>query len=243
MKERIIRTRVKRRGENSTEQIPSRGTILALISLLLILAIIIAYIPAASRRKQTTAPFVSTVVDVSRSHTSAERRSGFAALETALDAALPRGSEVHLWQFDRDVRSAYHGLPNSSRDLWGIEDEASTFISTTHGTYIGKALAALLPEARRADAEGRDVAVIAIIDGGDDDPTATRRQVAELAKLTHLKAVWLVGPRTADGLRSMVETSFAALGQRLIVSGKYDMASGFQMFRASLQARTHGDRQ
>jgi hypothetical protein len=172
--------------------------------------------------------------DVSESQNQRERKRLSAVLDSTVDMVLPTRSRVVIWAFDHDPLKVYSGRPASARDLWTVQDEIFTAsLGSQPGTYPSRVLEQNLEEAQKAVQRGERIAVMLLWDGDNADPEATKKAAEELAALPNLKALWVVGVQIESGqaLRSQVERIFASLGDRLIVSGRYDVRDGQADFR------------
>jgi hypothetical protein len=80
--------------------------------------------------------------------------------------------------------------------------------------------------------------VLLLWDGEDENAPATKQLVNDLAGVSTLKAVWVVGiPTEEKAARSQVEKQLAILGDKLIVTNRYDAERGLDEFRARVRAK------
>ncbi len=172
-----------------------------------------------------------TAVDVSGSHTAAQRKQDIGPLEAAVETALPFRTPLRLWQFDSAAREMYNGQPEGGQDLWKAEDELCRYVSHTEGTHVERALTQMLPAIRQAQAGGHPVGILIVWDGDMADVGAVKKAASELAALPNVRAVWLIGVKTDAGLRSETARTFAPLGSRLVISGSLDARDGLEKFR------------
>ena len=223
----------------------SHNGIQPLAQLLLIIVAIATIVILATwlSRPAPPKPQICVGFDVSASHVPAERKRDFGAVLAAVDSALPAHSPLHLWAFDYDARKFYDGKPERSQDLWPVEDSLTNYKSLTRGTRPSEALRQMLPALARANKEGKQSAIVLVWDGGaETDAPALQKAVAQLAQMPGICAVWLVGVKSDEGLRSDVDRIFAPFGSRLIVSGPLDMQSGLDALRERLRDTKEGQR-
>lgn len=178
---------------------------------------------------------VYALTDVSASNGTTHRKTEFNALLGVVDRVLPFRTPLHIWQFDRFARKYGDFSPRSSRDLWRAEDAVCGYRSATVQTRPSKAIREMLPAARQSGRNGKRILVFLAWDGGAEGDADLPAAVRDLAAVPNLRAVWLVGVKDTDGLRSATERIFAPLGDRLVVSGELDIADGFDAVRAKLR--------
>ncbi len=229
-------TQIHRRKTDAAQNPMTRSTAVGLSAIALLLIGGVSWAAWHSTRPAGPVLIELAAVDVSGSNTPAERKQQMGPLEACVETALPFRTPMRLWQFDRTAREMYNGRPESGQDLWSAEDELCHYKSRTHGTYVDRALREMLPVARRAKAKGNPVGITIVWDGDCADPAAAKKAAGELAELPNVRAVWLVGVKTEQGLRSDTVRTFAALGDRLIISGPLDARDGLDAFRSKVRS-------
>lgn len=176
-------------------------------------------------------------VDVSGS-TEAFRDKLMGLIDVLIAGIFPRDAQVDLWVFAQHAAEVYSGDPKRARDLWPVLDKHLADSAQGVGTYPGPLLEELLAEVRSQPSRNH---VIVIAWDGENNGDDIALLVQQLAAEPQLRAVWVVGVISSvddpnRNLRSRVKREFAALGQRVIVSGLEDRESGLTRLRDLVRA-------
>jgi hypothetical protein len=190
-------------------------------------------------------PVLLVGADVSLSVNPKERRRLCGILDLLVERVLPAHSRVVVWSFDVQARKVYAGRPQGARELWPVVDRMviAAHAARQPGTYPALVLQESLREAYQTAAHAEPIGILILSDGEDADMASTRKLVRELAQLNNLKAVWVLGVAldSDQDLRRQVESTYAPLGDRLIVSGPFDRTYGFAEFQHKLTEEGHHD--
>jgi len=192
-------------------------------------------------RPQPALPLPRLLVffDSSGSMNQEERRLACGLLEEVVDRCLPAGAPLDVWCFGREARKVFSGAVSAGSDLRSLEEEALLPESRAAvpersdrdaGTFLAPALQEAL-QALRSAGDG-PVLVLVLGDGEDYDRPATRRVAEQLAQQPNLRAVWVAGVLgdAAAPMRTPLERCLEPLGDRLLVSGRWDVAANLDLF-------------
>jgi len=185
-------------------------------------------------------------MDVSQSQSRAERETLCGLLDEVVSRCLPSGSDLCLWTFDREPRKLFAGPLAKPEELHQVEDELILGPSQSPprkgrplptGTFVAPMLEALLPSIPATNSPQERVGVLLLVDGEDWDRERTHRAATILARRQEIRAIWVAGVLTDGELnfREAVEGSLSPFGDRLIVSGTYDLKQGLEQFEARLK--------
>jgi hypothetical protein len=151
---------------------------------------------------------------------------------------LPPQRNVAVWWFDNKAGKMYEGQPRTPNELYALQDDLMAYTNNAKGTSPANALPEIIAQARAKSGKGEPVAVLLLWDGEDENAPATKQLVNDLAGVSTLKAVWVVGiPTEEKAARSQVEKQLAILGDKLIVTNRYDAERGLDEFRARVRAK------
>lgn len=176
--------------------------------------------------------------DISGSVGPDEKQRDCEVAEATHARILGANSRVMAWTFALDAWELYEGDPRDARELRPLLDTIRGTTAQLRGTSPARVLERMAAAARRAESVNADVALLFLWDGEDHRPEATRAAVQQLATLSNLKAIWVVGvPADSRGkdLRARVRETFAPLPIPLIISGPFDRGPGLEAFQRALQ--------
>ncbi len=207
-----------------------------LLGLLALGALAVLGLIAWTRGAAGTPISLLVAADVSMSQSPAERRSYCNVLDAVVEEAMPPGSGLTLWSFDSRAGKLYTGHPRTPSELYQVQDAIMEYSSRNTGTSPASTLPEIILSAKRSASHGEPVAVLLLWDAEDERPMETIKLVKELADIDTLKAVWVVGVPTEDTTaRSRVERQLSALGERLIVTNRFDTGEGLSQFRTRVR--------
>ena len=172
-------------------------------------------------------------VDVTTSVGQKQRQKCFGVFDTVIDSALPQQTHLRFWTYDVNSREQAAVETHKSRDLWDMEDKMiSTSRSDTKGTFQNNVMKDMILAVKEAGKMGKNCACMLLTDGEDTDPKATDREVAELASLPNVRAVWFEGVNGENGTRSNLERRLKPiLGDKLIMTSENDSQTGLDQFQ------------
>jgi hypothetical protein len=208
----------------------------AALGLALLLLAIIGGIVWAMSRSRPVELTVLAAMDVSGSHTREERKKAFGVMHAAYEVVFPSQTPTVLWEFDQKARKVYEGQPVKARDLWPAQDAIVQTDPKAPGTYPEAALQEMQHAARLAEERGvNQIVLILMWDGETHDAGMLRNLASQLASDKKIKAVWVIGAKSVEGIRSYAEKLLEPLNDRLIVTGSFDARDGLERLRVILE--------
>lgn len=224
----------RQRSRSSARSGRSSGpseTTAALVALIIVaLAASGAFLILSRRRSQ---PPISLLVgaDVTGSVHTQDRHRLFGVLDETVSSVLPHGATVAIWSYDVNAHQFGVITPSRPEDLWADEDAVMAQHTSAVGTYPGRAFQEMLASVEDAAEHHEGTAIMMLTDGEDQDPSNTVAEAKSLAQIPDLRAVWFAGVTSNNGFRSSLERRLTPiLGDRLVVSGKYDTSDGLARF-------------
>lgn len=227
-----------RRSDAPTPKSGSSGALLGVAGLVAAAAAI-GGLYAWTKRSSGNPASLLVGADVSMSQTVPDRKSYCNVLDAAMEEAMPPGSKLTLWAFDKRAGKMYEGNPRTPTELAGVEDQVIDYKSTSQGTTPACVLPDMVQAAKESDSRGEPTAAMLLWDAEDMSPAKTKDLAQQLADIPSFKTLWIVGVPTDDkGIaRKLVEKEFAPLGGKLIVANRFDMGDGLEQFRSSVRPR------
>lgn len=222
-----------RRNQRRGVPAKSNSYMKAIIGLLLI-AVLLSFIYWYQHSKPPTFLLLAGV-DWSGS-TEDKRADYLKRLDIVVQDVIPTESSASIFGYDDKVEMVDKIDPNDDQSINIFLDKAHSYIlkhrTPDKGTYQVRPLEVMLPLVQHASNKGDPVAIMLLTDGEDWDQAATRRAAMQLAQVPNLKAVWVVpvntglDPNGKATFRARIESTFAPLGNKLIVSNKFDINKG-----------------
>jgi hypothetical protein len=177
--------------------------------------------------------------DISGSMTTLEKQEGLGLVESTFTSILPEDSRLTFWAFAGEVWELYDGKPLLVRELWPLLDRIRDARASRGGTSPVAVLERNIAAAQASSERGERSAVLLLWDGEDYQPERTRSLARRLAAIPGLAAVWVASLPDAIGSgadpRDEVRRGLGVLGERLILSGRYDRKQGVDRFRSLIQ--------
>ncbi len=231
--------RHSRRQRNDGNSAPRTETLAGLLALVLI-GLVIAAGAVLMRHSNDAHPAVDLLVgaDDTASVHAGKRKQVFGVLDETVSELLPQNSTVDLWSYDVNAHQFGSQQPIHAEDLWPAEDRIMALHPTTYGTHPGVVLEDMEARAQQDDQAGKPVVILLLTDGEDQNPKETRKALMQLENDSMLRAVWFCGATGSNGFLAMLNRRWKPiLGNKLIVTGKFDSQHGLDELRTLLNGK------